>query len=118
MRYIKQLGIILFFAVTGEFFSRLIPWGLPATVMGMLFMLVALASKLLKPEQINESAGFLGSIMAFFFLPLAVTVIQNAELILPILWQFLIIGVVSTFCTFFAVYGTVRLLRVMLNRKK
>ena len=118
MLYIKQLGLILVFAFAGDFFSHLVPGGLPATVMGMLLMLAALAFKLLKPEHINESAGFLGSIMAFFFLPLAGTIIQNAQLILPALWQLIIIGVVSTFFTFFSVYGTVRFLRIMLNRKK
>ena len=118
MRYLQQLGIIFAFAFVGELFARLVPGGLPATVMGMLFMLAALGFKLLKPEHIAESAGFLGSIMAFFFLPSAVTIIQNADLIMPVLWQLLIVAVAATFCTFFVTYGTVRLLRIILNRKK
>jgi holin-like protein len=118
MRYIRQLGIILAFALAGEIFARLVPGGLPATVMGMLFMLAALGFKLLRPEHIGETAGFLGSIMAFFFLPSAVTIVQNADLILPVVWKLLIVVMAATFCTFFAVYGTVRLLRLMLNRKQ
>ena len=118
MRYIKQLGIIFAFAFAGEIFVRLMPGGLPATVMGLLFMLTALWIKLLKPEHISDCAGFLSGIMAFFFLPAAVTIIQNADLILPVLWKFIFIGVITTFFTFFVTYGTVRLLRLMLNRKK
>ena len=118
MRYIKQLGIILAFAFAGEIFIRLVPGGLPATVMGLLFMLTALGCKLLKPEHISECAGFLSGVMAFFFLPAAVTIIQNSTLILPVLWKLLFIGVVTTFFTFFVTYGTVRLLQIMLNRKK
>ncbi|MCL1927688.1 MAG: CidA/LrgA family protein [Treponema sp.] len=118
MRYIKQLGIILAFAFAGEIFIRLVPGGLPATVMGLLFMLAAFGFKLLKPEHINECAGFLSGIMAFFFLPAAVTIIQNSSHILPVLWQLLFIGVITTFLTFFVTYGTVRLLQTILNRKK
>ena len=118
MRYIKQLGLILAFAFAGEIFVRLVPGGLPATVMGLLFMLAALGSKLLKPAHISECAGFLSGIMAFFFLPAAVTIIQNSALILPVLWQLLFIGVITTFFTFFVTYGTVRFLQIMLNRKK
>lgn len=118
MRYIKQLGVILAFAFAGEIFARLVPGGLPATVMGLIFMLSALGLKLLKPEHLSECAGFLSGVMAFFFLPAAVAIIQNSALILPVLWQLLFIGVITTFFTFFITYGTVRLLQIMLNRKK
>jgi holin-like protein len=117
MKYIKQLGIILTFALAGEVFARLLPGGLPATVMGLIFMLAALGFKLLKPEHIGECSGFLSSIMAFFFLPAVATIIQNSSLILPVLWQLILIGLVCTFMTFFVSYGTVRLLRILLKRK-
>jgi holin-like protein len=117
MRYIKQLAIILAFALAGEFFVRFVPGGFQASVMGMLFMLAALRLKLLKPEHINECADFLSNIMALFFIPASVTIIQNYEIILPILWQILFIGIVCTFFTFFICYGTARLLRVLLKRK-
>ena len=118
MRFIKQLCLILAFAFAGEIFARLVPGGLPASVMGMLFMLAALGLKLLKPEHIGECSDFLSGIMAFFFLPAAATIIQNFALILPVLWQLLFIGIVCTFFTFFASYGTTRLLRILLSRKK
>jgi len=118
MRFIKQLGIILAFAFAGDFMVRLIPGRLPAIVMGMLLMLIALGLKLLKPEHIKECADFLGSIMAFFFVPLSVTIIQNYKMILPVLAKILFIVVACTFITFFASYGTFRLLSILQNRKK
>jgi len=116
MKYIQQLGIILAFALAGEIISRLVPGVLPASLTGLLLMLAALALKLLKPEHIGECSDYLGSIMAFFFLPAAVTVIQQIDLILPVLWQLLVIGTVCTFCTFFVAYGTTRLLSIMMGR--
>jgi len=53
--------------------------------------------------------------MAFFFLPAAVTVIQQADLILPVLWQLIVIITVCTFFTFFIAYGTTRLLSILLS---
>jgi len=118
MRFIKQLGIILAFAFSGDLVVRLVPGRLPAVVMGMVLMLIALGLKLLKPEHITECADFLGGIMAFFFVPLSVTIIQNYEAILPVLAPIILIVVVCTFITFFVSYGTFRLLHILLNRKK
>jgi holin-like protein len=118
MLIIRQLGIILGFTLAGEIFIRLVPGGLPASVMGMIFMLVALGFKLLKPKHISDCADFMSGIMAFFFLPAIATLIQNYSLILPSLWQLIFIATVCTFFTFFVTYGTVRLLRILLNRGK
>ena len=123
MRFIKQLGIILAFAFAGDLVVRLIPGRLPAVVVGMLIMLIAIGLKLLKPEHIKECADFLGGIMAFFFAPTAVALYQNFKMILPVLPQILFMVVVSTFFTFFVSYGTFRLLSIFIsinksNRKK
>jgi holin-like protein len=118
MRFIKQLGIILAFAFSGDLIVRLIPGRLPAIVIGMLLMLIALGLKLLKPEHIKECSDFLGGIMAFFFAPLSVTILQNYKMLLPVLPQILFIVVICTFFTFFVSYGTFRLLRILQSRKK
>ena len=117
MRFIKQLGIILAFAFAGDLVVRLVPGRLPAIVMGMVLMLIALGLKLLKPEHIKECADFLGGIMAFFFVPLSVTILQNYKMILPVLAPIIFIVMTCTFITFFVTYGTFRLLRVLLNKK-
>jgi len=118
MRFIKQLGIILAFAFAGDLIVRLVPGRLSAIVMGMILLLIALGLKLLKPEHINECADFLGGIMAFFFVPMSITIFQNYKMLLPVLAPVLFIVVVCTFITFFVTYGTFRLLSVLLNRKK
>jgi holin-like protein len=117
MRIIQQLGIILAFALAGEIAARLLPGGISASVAGMLLMLAALALKLLKPEHVGESAAWLGGVMAFFFIPAAVSIVQNAALIVPVVWQFLFVCVICAIFTFFVSYGTVRILRVLLGKK-
>jgi hypothetical protein len=54
--------------------------------------------------------------MAFFFLPLAVSVLQNYGAIQPVLAQIILICVLSTLVTFAVSYGTVRLLRIAMGR--
>ena len=117
MHFIKQLGLILAFTLAGEIFVRFVPGGLPATVMGMLFMFAAFWVKLLKPKHISECSDFLSGIMAFFFLPAIAAIIQNFALITPVLWQLIFIAVFCTFFTFFVSYGTVRVFRLLLARR-
>ena len=118
MVLIFQLGLILLFAMAGELFVFVVPGGLPATVMGMVFLFIALWLKLLKPKHILECAGYLSSIMAFFFIPAVATIIMNFDIILPVVWQLLFIAIICTFITFFTAYGTVAVLRTFLRRKK
>ena len=118
MNFILQLGLIFAFAIAGDIFVYFVPGGLPSTVMGMLFMLLALGVKLLKPKHIQESSGLLSNNMAFFFIPAMATIIINFDLIIPVLWQLVFIAVFCAFLTFFAAYGTASLLRILINRKK
>jgi holin-like protein len=116
MKIITQLGIILGFGFLGEILSYYLPLGMPASVLGLILMLAALGAKLLKPEQLGETGEFLSAIMAFFFLPTAVTIMDYYGLIRPVLVQLIIICIISTFVTFFVTYGTVRLFRMILTR--
>ena len=111
MRFIRQLGVILGFAFAGDVVVRVLPGRLPAIVVGMVLMLGALGVRVLRPEHVGECADFLGGVMAFFFAPLSVAILQNYRAILPVLGQVLFIIVACTFVTFFVCYGTFRLLR-------
>jgi holin-like protein len=118
MRIIKQLGIIFAFAFAGEILARFIPFGFPASVTGMLLMLTALGLKILKPEHLGETADYLSGNMAFFFLPAAVTVLQNFDLLKPVIWQLVFIGTACTAFTFFVTYAAVRVLRLILAGRR
>ncbi|AEF80391.1 CidA/LrgA family protein [Leadbettera azotonutricia] len=115
MEIFAQLAIILAFGFAGEILARALPLGMPASVLGMILMLIALGSKMLKPSQLGKTADFLGSHMAFFFLPVAIAIIENFSFIRPVVWQFFGICMVCTIVTFSLTYGTVRLCRVLLR---
>jgi holin-like protein len=111
------LALILAFGFAGETLAYFSPVTLPASVLGLTLMLVCLGIKLIKPDQLGETADFLSGNMAFFFLPAAVTILQNLETIRPWVWQLLLICLVCSVFTFFVSYGTVRILRMILLRR-
>jgi holin-like protein len=117
MRILRELGLILAFGFLGEGISHYLPLGIPASVLGMVLMLAALGIKLIKPEQLGATADFLSANMSFFFLPAAVTVLENYGYIQPVLIKLFLIVLISTFVTFFVTYGTVRFFRMILSKQ-
>lgn len=97
MKYLKQISIILFFTFVGELLNKIIPLPIPTSIYGMLLLFLALVFKIIKLEQVSETADFMFSIMIILFIPASVGVIdvffQYKPYILPI---FLII-ITSTF---------------------
>jgi holin-like protein len=118
MEILRQLGLILAFGFASEIVARNIPAGLPSGVLGILLVLAALGAKILKPDHFGKTADFMSANMAFFFLPLAVTVLQNYESIRPILLLFAGICIITTVITFAVTYATVHFLRQLLSGER
>ena len=72
MKYIKQFLIILLISAWGEGLYVLLPLPIPASVYGLVLLLAALISKVLKVEQVKETADFLIEIMPVMFIPAGV----------------------------------------------
>ena len=67
MKYIGQFGIIILFSLAGEACRALLPFPIPASLYGMVLMLLALAVKLVRPEQVKETGSFLVSLLPLLF---------------------------------------------------
>ena len=100
MKYIKQVLIILAFTALGELLSRLIPFPIPAAIYGIVLMLIALGTGILKTEQVKETSGFLISIMPVLYVPVCVRILEYWGLISSNLAAILTITVVSTWLVF------------------
>ena len=106
MKYIKQLLIILLFTLLGEALAYLLPLPIPAAIYGLVLMLTALCTGLLKPGHIDETARFLLQIMSVLFVAPTVNILSYWGLIAPKLVPIVITVVVST-AVVFAVSGLV-----------
>jgi holin-like protein len=118
MEIVTQLGLIIGFGYAGELAARFLPLRLPAGVLGIIFVFISLSFHITKPRHFGKTADFISAQMGFFFLPLAVSVLQNYPAIAPVLFQLIAICVISTLITFAVSYGAVRFLRVALGGDK
>lgn len=106
MKYLPQFLIIMGFTLLGEVLQRLIPIPIPAAVYGLVLLLAALCLKLIRPERVQDVAGFLTSILPVLFVSPAVGITEYWGLIAPdILPIFLI--VLGTTALVFGVAGKV-----------
>lgn len=100
MKYILQFLIILGFTFLGEVLAYVIPFPIPAAIYGLVLMLIALSSGLLKLSQVKEASGFLISIMPVLYVPACVRILEYWGMISKNLTAIITITVVSTFLVF------------------
>lgn len=72
MKYVRQFWIILLLSAIGEGLHVLIPLPVPASVYGLVLMLIALVTRVIQVEQVKEAAEFLIEIMPVMFIPAGV----------------------------------------------
>ena len=63
MKFLRQFMVILLLSFLGEVLKMFVPLPIPASVYGLVLMLVCLMTGILKTSQIKEAAFFLIEIM-------------------------------------------------------
>ena len=111
LKYLKQLFLILLFSVTGEALQALIPLPIPAAIYGLVLLLIALCTGVMKSEAISDTAHFFIEIMPLLFVAPTVNILQNWDLIAPGLVPICIITLISTFLVFIVSGVVTQLLR-------
>lgn len=115
MKYLKQFAIILGVCLVGEGLKALLPLPIPASIYGLVLMLIALMCGLLKLEQVENAADFLIQIMSPMFIPAAVGLMDQFDRLRAILLPFVVINLVGLIITF-AVTG--RVTQFFLSKEK
>ena len=100
MKYITQILYILAFSALGEFLQAVIPLPIPAAVYGLVLLLIALCTGVIKEEKVAEVSSFLISILPVLFVPPAVNILRYWNLISPHVAAICIIIPVSTVIIF------------------
>ncbi|MBQ1274810.1 MAG: CidA/LrgA family protein [Cellulosilyticum sp.] len=116
MKYIKQFGIILGISFIGELCKNVIPIAIPASIYGLVLMLLILKLGILKLEQVKETANFLIEIMPIMFIPAAVGLLESWG-ILKGIWFPMIVTTVITTIIVIAVTGRITQF-IIRSRKK
>ena len=96
MKFIKQFGIILAISFIGEIMNYLIPLPVPASIYGLVLMLLCLHFGIVHIDSVKDSGKFLIEIMQLMFIPAAVGLIESWKTIGSKIGTYLIITVLST----------------------
>ena len=96
MRYLKQFTIILLISLVGEILKAVLPLPIPASVYGLMIMLICLCTKVIRINQIKDASLFLIEIMPVMFIPAAVGLSDAWPTLKPIFIPVFITVVITT----------------------
>ena len=95
MRFIKQLLIILGVTFAGEALHFLLPLPVPASIYGLVLMLLCLCFKVFPLRAVEETGDFLIDLMPALFVPATVGVMAAWDVLQPVLLQVALITCLS-----------------------
>ena len=96
MKYIKQICIILGICFIAELLEYLIPLPVAASIYGLVIMLAALMTKVIKLEDVEDVADFLTGNLAIMFIPATVGIMDSVDEMKKMFIPLVVISVVST----------------------
>lgn len=115
MKYVYQIGIIGGISFISEVLYVLLPLPVPASVYGLIILLVLLLTGAVKVAQIEDTADFLLKIMPLLFIGPSVGLIQAADTVKGQILPLVVMCVLSTVGVMIVTSLTAQ---VMIHRKK
>lgn len=117
MKLLYQFGVILAVTFTGELLHAMLPLPIPASIYGLVLMLLCLCTGVIKLRQVKIAADFLIDIMPPMFIPAAVGLMivwgDLKEILLPVAVITILSTVIVMVCT-----GRVSQALIRQNQKK
>ena len=106
MKYLKQFLIILLISFAGELLKYVLPLPIPASIYGMVILLVGLLTGWIALDAVKDVGKFLIEIMPVMFTPAGVGLMSSWGILKPLILPVSIITVV-TIVTVMAATGKV-----------
>lgn len=118
MKFLLQMALIFGIFWISQGAEDLLPFPFPASVIGLLTLLILLLLRVIKTSWIRETAEFLTGHMTFLLIPVCVSIMNYMDLILEHAVAFFVICLVSTVVTFAATAWTVQAACRVLERRR
>lgn len=96
MRYVKQFVIIIMISFAGELLKEFLPFLVPASIYGLLIMLLLLMTGIIKVEHVKDVSTFLLDVMPVMFIPAAAGLMESWDIMQDILVPAMILCIVGT----------------------
>ena len=111
LKYLKQLMIILIAYFLGMLVQMFFNLPIPGTVLGLIFLFLALSFGIVKTEMIEDICEVLISHMSFLFVPAGVGLMTSFDMLKGKVMAFSIIIVISTIVVWIVTVYVVKFLR-------
>lgn len=115
--YIKQMLIIVAIAFVGSEISAGLHLPVPATVLGLIILFLALATKIIKLEHVRDTADFIVDNLSIFFVVPTVGIMLYFELLGNQLIQIVVPLLASILLGMFAAGKTTELVIRIIEKK-
>lgn len=115
MKILRQFMIILLISFFGEVLKAVLPLPVPASVWGLILMLAALRTGMIKLSQVSDAAVFLIEIMPVMFIPAGVGLL-NAWGVLQPVW--IPVGVITVLTTVIVMAVTGKVTQAVIQNSK
>lgn len=113
-----QIAIIFLLCLIGEVIAAILPFPFPASVISMILVFCFLLWGPLKVYHIRKQTDFLLDNMAFFFIPPAVSIVENLHYMEGKLGILIFICIFTVFTTFAITAWTVTAMVKLDERRK
>lgn len=112
MKVYFQLLIIFGFSFVGDTLSNSLHLPVPGSILGMIFLFLALQFKVLKFTDVDEVGSFLINNMTILFLPAGVGIMAKWSLISDFWWQIAVIVLLALIVNVFVLGHLVQFIKV------
>lgn len=116
MDTLRQLSLLFALYLLAVWVCGLLPFAFPASVLGMILLLLLLLTGAVKPRQVEKGADLLLQNMMFLFVPAGVSILEYFPLIRDKVPVLILIALVTLVVTLAAAAFTVRVTAALLGK--
>lgn len=118
MSILSQIVVIFAVCLAAEAIAAVLPFAFPASVLAMVLLLLLLAAKIVKPQQLKETSEFLLGNMTLCFVPVVAGIITYMDVLLESFWAIVLISILTTPLVFFVTGHVVQLTMKWVRRRE
>lgn len=116
MPVLNQICLVFGLCLLSEGLAALVP--MPSSIIAMVLLLILLAAKVVKPQQLQQTSEFLLDHMTLCFVPVVTGIMTYVQVLLDNFWVIVLISILTTPVVFFVTGQVVQLTMKWMCRRE
>jgi holin-like protein len=96
LKILRQVALLLLIVFIGDILNRVFKIPIPGNILGMILLLIALLTGIIKLHQIEEISKFLLDYLSFLFIPAGVGLLSVTGVLKDSWYFLLLIAIITT----------------------